>query len=136
MDSHMTMPLEAESLQPVLLDCDYALNHAGGDPELLIQLCYNFLGLLPVRMEQMHYAVAKHDYHRAGRALLLLQSCILVFGAGHASFTAEKVELALRERHYQRMKSEWMLLEAQLQLLVPQVQCLILEMATPSSAVQ
>ena len=123
-------------VEPIVLDCDHVLNHAGGDPELLIQLCYNFLHELPLRVEQLQHAIVARDYHRAGRALLQLQSCILVFGVGHASCTAEKLELALREHRYRRAKSEWDRLQLQLRDLVPQVQRLILEMVTPRTPVQ
>jgi hypothetical protein len=121
---------EAVSPHFITLNCDHALNHAGGDPELLIQLCRNFLDELPLRMVQLHSAIIDHDLHLAGRALVNLQNCILVFGAGHASITAEILENAIRTRRSRQVQREWARLEGQLQHLVPQVQCLILEMAT------
>jgi hypothetical protein len=146
----MTISIQSESLQrdpqracsrhagmePVVLDCDHALHHAGGDPELLVQLCYAFLAELPLRMEELHCAIGRRDYFLAGRALLRLQSCIVVFGAGHACLTAESLELAIRHRRFHPMRSEWKRLRAQLQLLVPQVQLLMLEMVTPRTLVQ
>ena len=132
----MSIHTEIEALQPIVLDCDHALTYVGGDPELLVQLCYNFLNELPVCVEQMQRPMAGRDYHRAGRALLQLQSCIVIFGAGHASRTAEQLKLALRERSFRPARREWSRLQLQLRDLVPQVQRLILEMATPRTAVQ
>lgn len=132
----MTIHMHTESHDPILLDCDHALNHVGGDPELLVHLCRVFLCELPVRVEELQANIAGRDYNRAGRALLQLQSCILVFGAGHASCTAEKLEFAIRNRRFRQMRSEWMCLQTQLQLLIPQVQRLLLEMATPHYAIQ
>ena len=146
----MTIPIQAESLQrgsqracsrsagvaPVVLDCEHALHHAGGDPELLVQLCYAFLCELPLRMEELHSAIGRRDYFLAGRALLRLQSCIVVFGAGHACLTAESLEVAIRHRRFHQMRNEWTCLRTQLQLLVPQVQLLVLEMVTPRTLVQ
>jgi hypothetical protein len=128
-----TQPAGAE---PIVLDCDHILNHAGGDPELLIQLCYSFLNELPVHIEQFQYAIIQRDYQRAGCALLQLQGCIMVFGIGHASCTAERLEFALRERRYRPAKAQWDRLQLQLRQLVPQVQRLILEMVTPRTPVQ
>ena len=122
--------------EPIVLDSGQVLNHAGGDPELLIQLCYKFLDELPVRVEQFQHAIAQHDFHRAGLALLHLQSCIMVFGVGRASCTAEKLELALRERRYRPATREWDCLQLQLRELVPQVQRLILEIFKPRTPVQ
>lgn len=132
----MSIHTEIEASTPVILDCDHALNHAGGDPELLILLCYTFLNELPLRIEQLQHAIIQRDYHRAGRALLQLRGCIMVFGVGHASCTAEKLELALRERRYRLAKGDWERLQFQLRHLVPQVQRLILEMVIPRTPVQ
>jgi HPt (histidine-containing phosphotransfer) domain-containing protein len=129
----MTEHTEAAAPQPVTLDCDQALNHAGGDPELLIQLCRIFLGELPLRMERLHRAIAARDLLSAGCALVQLQSCIMVFGSGQASCTAQTLENAIRNRRSRQIKREWIILEAQLRNLVPQVQCLMLEMVTPQT---
>jgi HPt (histidine-containing phosphotransfer) domain-containing protein len=132
----MTIHTEAASPNLTALDCDHALNHAGGDPELLMQLCRAFLCDLPSCIERLHCALAARNHQLASRALLQLQSCIMVFGAGHAAVTAELLETAIRNRRVRRMRSEWTLLRSQLQQLVPQVQRLMLEMSTPRTLVQ
>lgn len=132
----MSTHIEAVSPHSIALDCDYALNHAGGDPELLMQLCRAFLGELPWCVERLGCAIAARDHQFAGRALLQLQSCIMVFGSGHAAVTAEILENAIRNRRSRQVQSEWKRLQAQLQHLVPQVQCLMLEMSTPLTLVQ
>jgi hypothetical protein len=132
----MTIHTEAASPHFIALDCDYALNHAGGDPELLMQLCRTFLGELPWCIERLGCAIAARDHLLAGRALLQLQSCIMVFGSGHAVVTAELLENAIRYRRSRQVKGEWSRLQAQLQHLVPQVQRLMLEMSTPRTLVQ
>ncbi len=132
------MTIHTETASPYLtaLDCDHALNHAGGDPELLMQLCRTFLGELPRCIERLDCAIAARDHQLAGRALLQLQSCIMIFGAGHAAITAEMLEIAIRNRRSRQLRSEWKRLQAQLQHLVPQVQRLMLEMSTPRTLVQ
>jgi hypothetical protein len=132
----MTTHIEAASPHFIALDCDYALNHAGGDPELLMRICRAFLDELPLRMVQLHSAIIDRDLHRAGRALLQLQSCIMVFGSGHASVTAEILENAIRDRRSRQVQRGWARLQGQLQHLVPQVQRLMLEMATPRTPIQ
>jgi hypothetical protein len=132
----MTTHIEAASPHIIALDCDYVLNHAGGDPELLMQLCRTFLDELPLRMVQLHSAIAGGDLHRGGCALLQLQSCIMVFGSGNASVTAERLENAIRDRRFRQVKRQWARLEVQLRHLVPQVQRLMLEIAIPRTPVQ
>jgi hypothetical protein len=132
------MTIHAEAALPhfISLDCDHALNHAGGDPELLMQLCRTFLCDLPWCIERLDCVIAVRDQQLAGRALLQLQSCILVFGRGHASVTAEILENAIRHRRSRQVRGEWARLQAQLQHLVPQVLRLMLEMSTPRTLVQ
>jgi len=132
----MTTHTEAALPHFIVLDCDHALNHAGGDPELLMQLCRTFLTELPWCIERLGCAIAARDHQLAGRALLQLQGCIMVFGSGHAAVTAEILETALRNRRSRQVKSEWARLQTQLQHLVPQVQRLMLEMSTPRTLVQ
>src|SRR5450755_998173 len=121
----MSTHTETASPHFIALDCDYALNHAGGDPELLMQLCRAFLSELPWCIERMGCAIAARDHQFAGRTLLQLRSCIMVFGAGHAATTAEILENAIRNRRARQVRSEWARLQAQLQHLVPQVQRLM-----------
>ena len=126
----------AESPNFITLDCDHALNHAGGDPELLMQLCRLFLDELPLRLELLRKAIASSDLNRAGRALLQLQNCILVFGAGHASHTAQSLEIAIRNRRTRQLQRDWLCLDEQLCSLIPQVQLLMLETSSPRTPIQ
>jgi hypothetical protein len=136
--SSKPMHTATESVSPefITLDCDHILTHAGGDPELLIQLCSIFLNELPMRMDSLHSAMKDHDRFLAERALQQLRNCLMVFGAGPVSFTAEMLETAVRGGHTRLVQREWKRLDRQLKLLIPQVQRLMLEMATPKSAVQ
>jgi hypothetical protein len=118
------------------LDFDHVLHHAGGDCELLMQLCHRFLLEVPIRMERLHTAVARGELFRAGRALLQLRNCIAVFGSGRACCTAQSLESAIRGRRLRSVQREWRRLEGQVQHLIPQVQRLMLEMATPTTRIQ
>jgi HPt (histidine-containing phosphotransfer) domain-containing protein len=132
----MTIHAQHVSKSLITLDSDYVLNHAGGDPELLVQLCRAFLDELPLRLENLRRAFAGGDLHRAGRALLQLQSSIIVFGFGHASSTAQSLEASIRSRSRRSVQREWLCLEDQLSALVPQVQRLMLELSTPTTRIQ
>jgi HPt (histidine-containing phosphotransfer) domain-containing protein len=132
----MTAHTEAASPHFISLDCDHALNHAGGDPELLMQLCRTFLSELPWCMERLGGAIAARNHQLAGCALLQLQGCILVFGSGHAAVTAEILETAIRNRRSRQVQGEWARLQAQMQHLVPQVERLMLEISTPRTRIQ
>ena len=132
----MTIHTEAALPYFTVLDCDHALNHAGGDPELLMQLCRTFLSELPWCIQRLNCALAARDHQLAAHALLQLQSCITVFGAGHAAITAALLENAIRNRRLRQMRGAWKHLQAQLQQLVPQVQRLMLEMSTPRTLIQ
>lgn len=121
-----------ESAKGIPLDCDHILTQAGGDPELLMQLCETFLRELPVPMESLRNAIQKRNHPAAGRALQQLRNCLILFGSGQVSFTAEALEAALQAGRVRRVQREWKSLERHLQLLVPQVQRLMLEASTPT----
>jgi len=123
-------------IEPLTLDCDHLLTHAGGDPRLLIQLCGIFLNELPTRMESLRSAIKERNHPRTERALQQLRNSLLVIGPGHLSFTAEILEGAVRARRTRQIQREWKRLEDQMQILVPQVQFLMLEVDTPRCAVQ
>jgi HPt (histidine-containing phosphotransfer) domain-containing protein len=123
------------SLGIILLDSDYALDQAGGDSELLARLCQAFLDSLPVCMEDFSRAIAHGDFHRAGIALLHLQSYMAAFGFGHVSCTALQLEYAVRNRRLRQTRKHWRQLRRQLRILAPQVQHLLLEMFVPSGTV-
>jgi HPt (histidine-containing phosphotransfer) domain-containing protein len=126
----------SDSSSVLTLDFDSLLNHAGGDPELLVRLCRVFLCELPQHLEQLRKAFTGADLHRAGRALFRLQNCIVLFGAGHASLTAQALEGAMVTRRMRSVQREWLRLEEQLRELTPQVQRLLLEMSNPGTLVQ
>ncbi len=127
---------ESAPAEPILLDCDHIFAHAGGDPELLIQLCSRFLGELPMRVEAVRSAIGKCKHPAADRAVQQLRSCLMIFGFGTVSMTADALDLAIRCGHTRDAHREWKILDNQLQILVPQVQHLLLQMSTPKSAVQ
>jgi hypothetical protein len=127
---------ESVPVEPFTLDCDHILTHAGGDPELLIQLCGNFLNELPIRVESLNHAIKARNNLGIERALTQLRTCLMVFGSGKLSFTVETLQAAVCGGRVRQIKGERKRLERQLQVLVPQVQRLMLEMATPTTAVQ
>jgi HPt (histidine-containing phosphotransfer) domain-containing protein len=127
---------ESASIEQITLDCDHILTHAGGDPELLIQLCGAFLNELPVRMESLHSALKDRNSPGVQRAVQQLRNCLIIFGSTPLSLTAEMLEAAVRSGRKRQMQRECKRLKRQVQILVPQVQRLMLEMSTPRSAVQ
>jgi len=127
---------ESVVIADIRLDCDYLLTHAGGDPELLLQLCENFLHELPTHMESLHMAIKQRNHLSAGRAVQRLRNCLIVFGSGPLSLATETLEAAVQARRVRQSEREWKRLESQLHLLVPQVQRLMLEMSTPRTPLQ
>ncbi len=126
----------AVPMEDVTLDCDHVLTHAGGDPELLMQLCNVFLHELPLCLDSLHSAIKLRHQLSTERALQQLRNCLILFGSGPVSCTAETLEAAIRTGRARRVQQEWKRLECQLQILVPQVQRLMLEVSTPRSPVQ
>jgi hypothetical protein len=122
--------------EDITLDCDHILTHAGGDTELLMQLCDSFLHELPLRMAPLRNAIKERNHFAAGRALQQLRNCLIVFGAGQVSSTAEALEGAVHAQRTRQTQREWKRLERELQLLVPQVQCLMLEISAPKTPLQ
>ena len=132
------MPSSTESapIEPIMLDCDHLLTHAGGDPQLLIHLCVIFLNELPMRMDSLRSAIKDANYPLAQRALQQLRDALMVIGPGQLSFTAETLESAVRARRTRQVQREWKRLECEMHMLVPQVQRLMLEVSMPRTAVQ
>ncbi len=132
------MHCSAESLpiEEITLDCDHILTYAGGDPQLLMQLCGNCLHELPIDLESLRKALKQRNHLAAGLAIQHLRNCLIIFGSGQISFTAEMLEAAVHARRTRQAQREWKRLERQLQLLVPQVQRLMLEMSTPGTLLQ
>ncbi len=132
----MQSSTDAVAMEDITLDCDHVLTHAGGYPELLMQLCRVFLLELPVCMESLRSALKLRHKRDTERALTQLRNCLILFGSGPVSCTAESLDAAVRARRARRMQQEWKRLQYQLQILVPQVQRLMLEVSTPRSPVQ
>jgi len=126
---------ESPTIEQNTLDCDHILTYAGGNPERLIRLCGNFLIELPLHMEALQTAVVKGNNVHAERDLQLLRNCLMVFGAGPVSFTAELLD-AVRGGRSRQIKREWKRVVRQVRILEPQVQRLMLEMAMPKGFVQ
>ena len=129
-------PTEPAPIDQTKLDLDHILTHAGGDPELLVQLCRVFLNELPIRMESLQSALKKDSNLGVQRSVQQMRNVLLVVGSGPLSVTAERLEAAARSGRKQRVQREFKRLARQVQLLVPQVQRLMLEVSIPRSAVQ
>jgi hypothetical protein len=65
-----------------------------------------------------------------------LLNCLILFGSSQISCTAETLVSAVRGRRTRQIRREWKRLQHELELVVPQVQRLMLEAATPHTAVQ
>jgi hypothetical protein len=138
MNQLSSKPMQEEStpIESVILDCDHILAHAGGDPVLLTQLCGTFLDELPIHIQSFEDAIKLCNRLRTGRALQQLRNCLIVFGSGSVSATADMLDTALRSGRSRQAQREWKRLHQQLQVLVPQVQKLLLEVVVPKYAVQ
>jgi HPt (histidine-containing phosphotransfer) domain-containing protein len=134
MDQPSSKPTQPEAALIEPLDCDHVLTHVGGDPERLIQLCVNFLCELPSHMESMHSALTARNHLGFQRSLQRLRTGLEVFGSVQLSLTADALEQAVRDRRVQQAQRDWKRLESQLQLLIPQVQLLMLEMPLPPNS--
>lgn len=132
----MQSSTEAAPIEPITLDCDHLLTHAGGDPRLLIHLCGIFLNEVPMRMESLRSAIGSRNHPLTEHALQQLRNSLMVIGPGQLSFTVETLESAARARRTRQVQREWKRLEIQMQILVPQVQRLMLEVDTPRCAIQ
>lgn len=126
----------ARSRKPITLDSNQILNQAGGDPQMMVQLCAMFLSNFPLHRDRFAGALQKKDYFGANRQLQQLRSCLLLFGPGRLSCTLDLLEDALRTRRVRQLQREYQMLKGELELLVPQVQRLMLEMSSPQTAVQ
>ena len=124
------------SLEPITLDCDQVMTHAGGDPELLIQLCTAFLNELPLDVELLANAIRSKDCLLANRGVRQLNHCLATLGSDQISFTLNLIDRAIQQENFREAQHEALRLEVQLESLVPQVQRLVLEVAIPKSVVQ
>jgi hypothetical protein len=87
-------------------------------------------------MQAVRNAIRARDRKATEQAAQRLRNCLIAFGCPAVSGTAESLELAVQGERIRLVQREWKRLERQLQLLVPQVQRLMLEVATPKTAVQ
>lgn len=127
---------EFAPIEDITLDCDHILTHAGGDTVLLMQLCESFLYQLPPRVESLRSAIKGRNHLATMRALQQFRNCLVVFGSGQVSFMVEALEAAVHTGRTRQVQREWKRLEHQLQLLIPQVQRLMLEISTPRTPLQ
>jgi hypothetical protein len=126
-------PPESES---VTLDCDHILTYAGGDYGQLVLLCANFLYELPIHRLRLSNALARRETMAAECAVQHLSNCLIVFGSNPMVTTMETLTAALRLGRRKQARTEWLRLQTQLDVLVPQVQRLMLEVASPQGTVQ
>lgn len=122
--------------EPVILDCDHVLTYAGGDYGQLVLLCANFLYELPIYRLRLRDALKYRQTLPAECAIQRLSNCLVVFGSSPVITTMETMATALRQGRRKQVRSEWNRLQVQLDLLVPQVQRLMLEVANPQGTVQ
>jgi HPt (histidine-containing phosphotransfer) domain-containing protein len=123
-------------IEDIALDCDRILTQAGGDTELLMQLCGNFLHELPMRMDSLSTAIKANNNLAAGRALQQLRNCLVIFGSPQLSCTATVLEAAVHAQRARQAQRESKRLECQLQRLTSQVQRFMLEISAPTTPVQ
>ena len=117
--------------EPVILDCDHILTYAGGDYGQLVLLCANFFHELPIHTIRVQDALTRRETMAAECAVQHLGNCLMVFGSSAIATTLEALSAALRYNRGKQTRSEWLRLQTQLDILVPQVQRLMLEVATP-----
>lgn len=117
--------------EPVILDCDHILTYAGGDYGQLVLLCANFFHELPLHTQRVQTALKRRETMAAECAVQHLGNCLMVFGSGAIASTLETLSAGLRYNRRKQVRSEWLRLQTQLDSLVPQVQRLMLEVATP-----
>lgn len=129
-------PTKSEPIEPVTIDGDHILTYAGGDSEQLILLCASFLYELPMHMLTLNNALKRSETLSAQRAVQNLSRCLIAFGSNPITLTVEALATALRYDRRKQARSEWLRLQRQLDLLVPQVQRLMLEVSSPRGSIQ
>ena len=134
--SPKTSQRRVQSTESVMLDCDHILTYAGGDCGQLVLLCANFLHELPVHLLTLRKALERRENFTAERAVQRLSNCLLIFGSCPVSESADALTTALRRDQRRRVLSVWKQLQGQLEVLVPQVQRLMLEVSNPPGSVQ
>ena len=109
MNQLSSKPMQEESvpIESIILDCDHILTHAGGDPVLLIQLCGTFLDELPIRLQSLDDAIKLRNPQGTGRALQQLRNCLIIFGSGPVSTTADMLAAAVGSGRSRQVQREW-----------------------------
>jgi hypothetical protein len=126
----------SDALENITLDGEHVLTYAGGDAGQLVLLCANFLVELPVYMERLTVSIRQREHISAAGYAQRLGSSLLVFGSEVITGTLAALETSLRCGRRRQILIEWRRLQRQLDCLVPQVQRLMLEVATPRGRVQ
>ncbi len=126
----------SDALENITLDGGHVLTYAGGDAAQLVLLCANFLSELPIHMERLTDSIRQREHISAAGNAQRLGSSLLVFGSEVITCTLAALETSLRCGRRRQAMIEWRRLQRQLDCLVPQVQRLMLEVATPRCRIQ
>lgn len=127
---------QQEPAEAIPFDCNYLLSCAAGDAAQLTRLCTIFLTEVPMHMDHLRNALKLPHTYPAERAVQGLRECLLLFGSSSFTFRLELLSTALRAGRLGRVRREYQQISAQLGVLQPQVQRLLLEVAAPSGSVQ
>lgn len=126
----------SDALENITLDGGHVLTYAGGDAGQLILLCANFLLELPLYTERLTASIRQREHIAAAASAQRLGNLLLVFGSDAITGTLGALETSLRCGRRRQALLEWRRVQRQLDCLVPQVQRLMLEVATPRGRVQ
>ena len=83
---------EQQTSSEQVIDWAVALDNAGGDEALLLDLVGPFVEEAQERLSQIHQALKTQDYVLLNRAAHTLKSLLRTFGAPSAMLLAEKLE--------------------------------------------
>jgi hypothetical protein len=125
-----------DALENITLDGDHVLSYTGGDTGQLILLCANLLLELPIFMERLTVNIRQREHISAAGNAQRLGTSLLVFGSEAITGTLAALETSLRCGRRRQALIEWRRLQRQLDSLVPQVQRLMLEVASPRCRIQ
>jgi HPt (histidine-containing phosphotransfer) domain-containing protein len=89
-----------------LIDWSVALQNAGGDESLLVEVFGLFLEEAQERLSHIHQALRDQDYVLLNRSAHTLKSLLRTVGAASAMASAEQLEFHFRELAEDRRKVE------------------------------
>ena len=114
----------SDALENITLDGGHVLTYA------------NFLLELPLYTERRTTSIRQREHIAAAASAQRLGNLLLVFGSDAITGTLGALETSLRCGRRRQALLEWRRVQRQLDCLVPQVQRLMLEVATPRGRVQ